>query len=138
MRPYFGRLMAAVCDLFDPPPCESRATAAIGVSYVELESSLIDGPLQHDEAHVTPVACSWQMGFGWSSHVAQLTMVAFCLNASFHEESPLSDERLVLPSDQHVLAVATDDVNLFEALSLCQRASLTSPPLASLGEFGPR
>ena len=132
MRPYFGRPMVAVSDLIDPPPCESGATADIGLNNVELDGFLVDGPLQHDETHVTPIACSWPMGFGWSSYVAQSTMVATCLNAGFHEESFLSDERLMLPNGQHVLAVATDDVSLFENLSLAERASLNSPSLAKL------
>ena len=73
------------------------------------------------------------MGFGWSSYVAQSTMVSSCLQAGFQEEAFLSDERLMLPSSTQVLAVATDDVNLFETMSVDERSRLDVPALSKLG-----
>ena len=66
------------------------------------------------------------------SYAAQSTMVASCLQAGFRVHDFLSDERLMLPSSKQVLAVATDDVNLFEIVSFDEKARLAAPSLSNL------
>ena len=98
----------------------------------ELDNYLIDRPLADNESYLTPVACTYPMGSGWSSYVAQSTMVASCLDTGFWEECFLSDERLLLPTSSQVLAVATDGVNVFGAMSHSEKVNSVGAPLDQL------
>jgi hypothetical protein len=134
LRPFLGRPMVAVADLQHPPSCESGAIADEGLTDEELSRFVVDGPLNAGDTHVTPVSNTWPMGFGFSSYVAQCVMVSSCLDAGFAEKDILSAERLLLPGTDRALAIATDDVNLFERLSPSERAAVVDAPLACLDE----
>jgi site-specific DNA-cytosine methylase len=132
LQPFFGRPRIAIEHLRSPPPCESGAVAAEGLSEAELDLMVADGCLDDTDVHVTPVSATWPMGFGWSSYVAQSTMVAACLRAGFREEEIMSSERLLLPESEVSVAIATDDVNLFKRLSPAELASSSGSPLGCL------
>jgi hypothetical protein len=72
------------------------------------------------------------MGFGWSSNVAQSTMVSSCFRSGFEQSELLSDERLLLPDAGRAVAVATDDINHFVSMSSEERAAIDTIPLADL------
>ena len=114
LRPYFGRAQVLVSDLLQPPPCESGGLAADALALAEVGTYLIDGTVSQIGSHLTPVNLCFPMGFGWSSFVAQQTMVASVLRAGFDISELLSAERLLLPGADRAVAVATDDVHLFE------------------------
>ena len=62
----------------------------------------------------TPLPTTWQMGFRWSSTVAQYTMTGTCLEAGFLSRQFLYDEFAVPPHDVPSVSVATDDVICYE------------------------
>ena len=132
LRPFLGRPRVSLKDLQCPPPCESGANAAPGLSEIELATFLLDGPCDPDDAWVIPVQNTWPMGFGWSSYIAQATMVGTCMSAGFKADSFLSDERLLLPGSDSALAVATDDCNFFLRCSDAEAALIDECPLAGL------
>lgn len=132
LRPYFGRPAVSIAELLRPPPCESGAAQAEGMTRSEISDLVLDGPPVDEDTYLIPVNNAWPMGFGWSSYVAQSVMVSSCLNAGFKEEVFLSDERLLLPTSHRCIAIATDDVNLFQRLSEQERADLDELPLACL------
>ena len=79
-RAYLGRLLVAAADLLSPPPCESGALAASGLTTAELDALAIDGPLGVSATHLIPLNNTFPMGFGWSSRVAQATIVHACMH----------------------------------------------------------
>ena len=95
---------------------------------------LIDGPLKDSCVDVVPVTNTFPMGFGWSSYVAQSVMVDACLKSGFSCQQLLSAERVLPKRELPVLAIGTDDVNLFERMSPQERADRLAgaPPLARL------
>ena len=113
---YLGRPAIRLCDLLEPPPCESGACAAPGLTEAELASFVLDGPIPSDSIWITPVSNAWPMGFGWSSYVAQSTMVASCRRAGFPIDSFLTGERVLAADRSTAVAVATDDVNVFQRM----------------------
>lgn len=88
--PYLGRPQVSITELRCPPPCESGAQASVGLSDAELAIYVNDGDVSEQDLFLTPVICTWPMGFGWSSYVAQSTMVFSCIDAGFREEYVLS------------------------------------------------
>mmetsp|Transcript_31927 Transcript_31927/g.101443 ORF Transcript_31927/g.101443 Transcript_31927/m.101443 type:complete len:854 (-) Transcript_31927:1008-3569(-) len=132
LRPMFGRPNVCVAELLRPPPCESGASVAEGLTAEEVGGLLLDGPLGDDDVLLTPVSNTWPMGFGWSSFVAQTTMLTSCLPAGFGEDSFLSEERAILPGADVALAVATDDINHFMRMSAAEAEAVQVPPLQPL------
>ena len=64
-----------------------------------------DGPVVGSSSEVIPVCACWPLGFGWSSYVAQATMVSTCLGVGFEAHQLLSSERLLLPETREAVAV---------------------------------
>jgi hypothetical protein len=132
LRAFLGRPLVSVADLMNPPVCESGALSAAGLTANELEDLLQDGPLEASDAFLVPLNNTWPMGFGWSSYVAQTTMVRACMNAGFHADQMLSSERALSSCINECVAIATDDVNLFQRLAPCERSEICSAPLSVL------
>ena len=105
VRPFLGRPVVSVADLLCPPPCESGSITEKGLTAAKIGEFLEDGLLESGDCELTPVCACWPMGFGWSSYVAQSTMVASCLDAGFAEHELLSSERLHLPDTTQAVAV---------------------------------
>ena len=126
--------MVAIDDLKNPPVCESGAQAAIGLSELELNELLIDGPLNISALDLIPLNNSFPMGFGWSSYVAQATMVHTCVVSGFRHDQLLSSERALTHDGSPAIAIATDDVNMFQRMSQEERADYQGSPLATLDE----
>ena len=130
LRKYFGRAQVKVRDLMEPPQCESGGPAVGAMTRAEIDSFLIDGAFAGDV--LTPVNLCFPMGFGWSSYVAQETMLASVLRTGFRAEEVLSSEHIILPEALRSVAVATDDVHLFSKCHTCDQ--LNDPPLQALDE----
>ena len=54
------------------------------------------------------------MGFGWSSLVAQSTMIYACFEAGFVVDQFLTEERILPDCNLGAISVATDDVLHFQ------------------------
>merc|ERR1712226_1198485 len=57
-----------------------------------------------------PASRVWPMGFGWSSFVAQSSMVESCRRAGFSTNRMIAPDLPVPVSRSSVFAIATDDV----------------------------
>jgi hypothetical protein len=134
LRSYLGRPLVAITDLKSPPPCESGAQPAEGLSDTELLELLVDGPLSSATSSLVPLNNAFPMGFGWSSYVAQSTMVHACTLAGFKREQLLSSERALTHEAAPAIAIATDDVNMFQRLSFDERSQFHGSPLDALDE----
>jgi hypothetical protein len=129
---FFGRPLVRVADLLDPPACESGDVGEPGLSAAELENLLVDGPLRLGTTSLVPLAACWPMGFGWSSFLAQSTMLGSVVQAGFVDGQIMSHERRLLPEGGALIAVATDDINHFERMSTHELESRSEVPLAAL------
>jgi len=114
LRGYFGRPAVSIDQLLCPPACESGGATVLPMSRDEIDSCLLDSTLDQCTGALVPVSNVYPMGFGWSSYVAQNTMVHSVLQAGFGSNQLLHGERVVLPFSSRALAVATDDVHLFK------------------------
>ena len=127
-----GRPTVRLSDLMDPPLCESGAAAETGLTQDELSAMLLDGPLPTDTIWITPVCLTWPMGFGWNSFIAQSAMVKSCTDAGFNPWDFSTGERILSADSDSAVAVATDDVNVFNRLSPAMVAKLSEYPLDRL------
>ena len=122
-----------IFDLRNPPVCESGADPERGLTDEELRSFSVDG-LTDNDVYVIPLCNTFPMGFGWSSYAAQSTMLAACRRIGYGDDHFLTGER-VLPASQDVrVAIATDDINVFERLSPGEVGSSGPPPLSALDD----
>ena len=85
LRRCLGRPMVKLSDLLAPPACESGCPAEPGLSMAELAAFMLDGPVAPTSDWLAPVCNTWPMGFGWSSYVAQSTMLASCKRVGYDE-----------------------------------------------------
>ena len=121
LRRHLGRPVISIADLVDPPPCESGGRVETGMTQSELESWIVDGPLVCGCQDLVPLNNTFPMGFAWSSFVAQSVMVKCCVRSGFKSSQLLSSERALVQDSLPVVAVATDDINLFERFSIPER-----------------
>lgn len=63
---------------------------------------------------VWPCSTVWPMGHSWSSSIAQHTMVGTCKRAGLSSDQFLAGELTLPDAFAPAVAVATDDINLFE------------------------
>ena len=124
LRCCLARSLVSIVDLMTPPPCESGAVSADGLSRSELGALIIDGPLVDSCVDVVPITNAFPMGLGWSSYAAQAVQVDACLTSGFTCNQLLSAERVLASQDLPVVAIATDDVNLFQRMSALERDKL--------------
>ena len=64
-------------------------------------------------ATLVPCSCVWQMGFSWSSCVAQGTLMAVCAEAGLADSCVLACDAPLPDSMNIAFAVATDDLMVF-------------------------
>jgi hypothetical protein len=106
LRKFMGRPAVRVQELVDTG----------GLSLEEVSNFLsMPGPI-HPDCKLYPRSCCWPMGFSWSSHVAQSTMLAVCRSAGLREKQVLADDAPAPRCLSHVFALATDDVMEFTCL----------------------
>lgn len=71
-------------------------------------------PCPSGVAAVVPIGRCWPMGFSWSSAVALSFNVNCCRLSGFTDDAFLADERGIPRADTEVVAVAADDINVFQ------------------------
>ena len=113
LRRYMGRPCISLEDLL-----RWRSLHDVPVSCAELQSFVKDqdGALEAKDV-LTPISLCWPMGFAWSSFAAQSTMVASVQQANFGSTQFLTDEGALPDPGLPSVAVATDDVTLFNRAS---------------------
>jgi len=96
------------------PPVTRDELVAGGLSNADITAYSVDG---FDGAQfggrLFPLGQTWQMGFSWSSFVAQETLLGIASDAGFTSEYALAPDRDSIPDMGSAFALATDDLMLF-------------------------
>ena len=132
LRPYMGRPFVQVAELLVGSGLGLSCLDVGGFSESDLNSFIIDGKLDSSIVELTPVNCTWAMGFGWSSYISQSYMLTCCEEAGFNMDQCLSEEGVLPPVGTDVLSVATDDILHFRRCAKSELDALTKPPLEPL------
>ena len=112
LRAYMGRPSCSAGELCD----------ATGIRLSEL-SRYWTGPGRLERTTtLVPVGCVWAMGFGWSSWVAQSTMLSACRAAGLHEGAP--SPVYCLATDE-VVYMRPDDISKGRAAIRCLDSEFT-------------
>ena len=128
LQPYMGRPFVTLRELH-----EHADSLGLGEQLLEfLPAGTPTAIADHGDLELTPLGLTWQMGFGWSSHVAQSFMVASCEKAGFEEASFLTHQGSFPPRDDEAISVATDDVLHFVSMSRAEAVGCSTTPLERL------
>jgi len=108
------RLPRALRAYMARPPLTRHELLAGGLSDDDITAYSTEGfDGAHSDGRLFPLGQTWQMGFSWSSYVAQETLLGIASDAGLASDHALAPDRDCIPDMASAFALATDDLMLF-------------------------